>query len=361
MITMNTRTVLGAALSLCAASATATTFYPLMQFPEPAAGAFSVTAEALADGRFLVWNGDTLFEQTSPNADAFTPVASGYAGDPGFIASTPSGGTMVLGGGFGGQIYVLDPNAIVDFTPAVQVATISHYDGLMLTDSVLLVDAGKSDFSGSELIAADLFAKSGAQFRRVAAKPDAAKAEVVLDKPPFSFSGTLAIDRNAGVVYVMDSNTRELRSFSVAALLDAFETGTELDWETDGTPIGAPGDFYSGGVSGIDANGNLIIDGSESFGGPTGVQIVDPATGTVLETLTPNGPSGFYSALYNSVTNAVLLFNLGEVFSTEPVPPPANSPFPAVPPATPAHSAIALMMLGLIGLGMGVARSHRAR
>ncbi len=312
-----TSAALAATLLLTAPSATGQ-FTSYDAFPEPAPTAFGISGAALPDGRLLVWNGADLFVQLEPNVDFFPRAASGYAGDPGFIALTPSGNTAILGAGFSGELYRVSTDAIEDFSQDVIIDAVPHFSGVMLTNDLLLLDIGRPDFSGADLQIANINTKSGTlRWKPVAARPAAAsKAEVVVPKPPFAFSSDLAIDRGAGLVYAMDANPRELRSFAVSDLIDAFNNDMMLDWTTDGTPIGSPGDFLSGGVAGIRPDGTLIIDGAEFFGGPTAVQLVDPDTASIIDTLTPSGTTGFYSVIYNEVTDVLSIFNGGEAVST---------------------------------------------
>jgi len=103
----------------------------------------------------------------------------------------------------------------------------------------------------------------------------------------------------------MDAATLELRAFSVSALINAYETGHTLDWAADGVLIGAPGAYFNGGVNGIMPDGRLVISGALGWDLPGGVQIVDPDTGLVIETLDPSGVEAYTSVIYNPVTGQI--------------------------------------------------------
>lgn len=294
----------------------------LAGFPTPAPGAFGVTAAPLPDGRFLLWNGDTVFFQSEPGSAVFAPVATGYAGDPGFAAVSPDGHTVLLGAGFSGDVYLFDAATPADFSPAALIANQAHFTGTFLTSTLVLLDAGKSDFSGSELTILDI---SGTKAAPVTVVRKSAKyawpKQLVVDKPPFAYSSAMTVDDDAGIVYAMDGNARELRYFSVAALVQAFQSATPLDWETDGTLVGQPGVYYSGGVSGITADGRLVIGGSEGFLLPGGVQLVQPVSGLVTATLDPSGNHSFYTIAFNPAAQTVLAMVegafLGEAYAVD--------------------------------------------
>jgi len=306
------RTFLSICLAACAVAPaiSATVFEPVTNFPNPAPSAFGVTGAALPDGRLLVWNGDTVYLQFLPNADAFQPVATGYAGDPGFVAIAPNGQSAILGAGFSGDLYLVDLVAPQDFSPAAIIANEPHYSGVFLSQDLLLLDAGKPGFTGSELRILDLSGTKGARMVSVLAIPGVEDKSLIVDKPPFTYSAVLGLDEDAGLVYAMSTfgAPEELRAFSVADILNAFATTTPLDWTTDGILIGAASQFNDGGVAGILPSGDLIIPGNGS------IEIVDPrlddpAQGVVVDTLDPSGVGGFYSVFYNPYTNVIVAWD----------------------------------------------------
>jgi len=307
---LRTLFTLGLAAS-AAATAGAVVFEPYNNFPQPAPAAFGVTAAALPDGRFLAWNGDTVFLQFAPDTDAFHPVATGYAGDPGFIALAPDGQSAVLGAGFSGDLYSFSVAAPQDFTPASVIANEPHYSGTFLTPTLLLVDAGQPAFAGSELRILDLSGNKGATPVTVLSVPGSEdNKDLIVEKPPFTYSAVLGIDESAGIVYTMSTFgvPEELRYFTIADILSAYATATPLDWATDGVLVGASGQFNDGGVAGILPNGDLVMPGNGS------IQIVDPrlddpGLATVVDTFDPSGQGGFYSVYYNPYTDVILAWD----------------------------------------------------
>lgn len=271
-------------------------------FPKAAPGAFGVQAVALPDGRWVVWNGDAVFLETMVGGDEFKEVASGYAGDPGFMAVSPDGHHVLLGAGYSGKLYVLDTNAPADYSPGSEVATVTHYYGVCLTESLVLLDRATDDNTTSELVVLDLSSPSPTH-RRVMSKPPNAD----LNGTEYGVSACLAVNASHTMVYTTglvydgwDLVSNQLKKVTVAALVNAYQTSTPLDWNIDAFSIGASGAFGAGGPAGISASEELFIGG---FGG---VQRVDPAMGTVIETIDPAGPFEYYGVAYNPRTGVVL-------------------------------------------------------
>jgi len=271
-------------------------------FPKAAPGAFGVKAEGLPDGRWVVWNGDAVFLETMVGGDEFKEVASGYAGDPGFIAVSPDGHKVLLGAGASGKLYVFDTNAPADYSPGSEVASVTHYYGVYLTENLVLLDRATDDYATSELVVLDLSSPATAP-------------RLVMWKPPqddltgfeYGVSACLVVNASHATVYTAglvydgwDLVSNQLKKVPVAALVNAYQTSTPLDWNIDAIPIGASGAFGAGGPAGISASEELFISG---FGG---VQRVDPATASVLETIDPAGPFEYYGVAYNPRTGVVL-------------------------------------------------------
>lgn len=308
-------------LFLVGASLNNEDYREITDFPAPAPNAFAVVGANLPDGGLVLWNGDALYLQNRPGGDAFTEIATGYAGDPGFIAMAPDGHTALLGAGFSPALYLFDTDAPVDFVEGTQIAAPNHFSGAFLTANLVILDRSKDDFSGSELVIFDL---SGAKSLDdsvpvLSLPPNPGLKQQIVDKPAFSYASAINVDPSGTILYVMDANARELRTFSVAALIMAHEREIALDWESNGTPVGAPGDFYSGGVAGFTPEGYLVIAGSEGFGLPGGIQLVDPTPpATVVATLDPEGTQPFYSAIYNAVTDEIIATTGAQVtYATE--------------------------------------------
>ncbi|MCA1901955.1 MAG: hypothetical protein LDL53_07025 [Candidatus Hydrogenedens sp.] len=277
---------------------------PLENLPQPASGSYFVTSAPLTDGTFLIWNGNEIFKQTTPANDNFSLITSGYIGDPGFIAISPDGKKAILGQGYLGNLYLLDLDNPQDFTPSSIVGNISHYYGIFLTEDLLLLDITKLDFSGSEIHVLSVFTKNVVDTKLIVSKPQHPNKEMVIDKPPYAYSATLAIDNDW--VYIMDANTRELRKFNIQNIVNAYEGNYTLDWETDGTLIGNTGMYFTGGVSGVTNDGYLIIGGSAGFMLPGGIQEVNPTTGEIIKIWDPANNQGYYSAFYNSFSDTIL-------------------------------------------------------
>lgn len=285
-------------------------FRVVPQFPQPADGSFTVVGTATPNGRFILWDGDAVFLQAAPRSHDLQEIATGFTGDPAFLALAPDGRTLAMGGGFNGRLYFIDIVTPTDFDEAGGFDVPTHFSGAYLNNTLLLVDRSTDDFSATELViidtealsvATDQSSRSSAS-RAVLTLPeyDANTRETVIEKPLGSFSSTVFVNADRTQLFAMDSNTRELRVFDVSAIIEAFESATTLDWTTDGTPIGAPGDYFGGGVSGITPDNELIIGGSEGVGQPGGVMYIDPdEPAVILATLDPAGTQPFYQVIYN--------------------------------------------------------------
>lgn len=317
---MHSRIVLAFAFAALAGPVSPQEFQFVRQWPDPAPGSFGVTGTNLPDGRLILWNGSDVFIQNEPGGGYFWTVASGFLGDPGFIAMAPDGYTALLGAGFSPKVYLLDTRAPGDFLPGSEIPAPNHFSGAFLSQDLVVLDRGLDDFSASELVVLDLSAaKQSVAWRTVltlSAPPP--EKTTVLDKPPGSFSSRVHVDTATSTLYVMDANVRELRSFNVADAIAAFNSATLLDWAVDGTLIGAAGSYFSGGVAGVTPEGYLVIGGSEGFLQPGGIQIVDPSDGSILDTLDPAGTQGFYGVIYNSALDEIVaLTGEGSAFATE--------------------------------------------
>jgi hypothetical protein len=156
------------------------------------------------------------------------------------------------------------------------------------TDEIVIIDISK----------ADLARKS------VMLKP--AASEVPDDD--FAASAALAVDATRTYMYAMEVIfnsswivvANPLKRVAVSDLINAYNTDSLLNWTTHAAPIVGPLAFFSGGPAYVMDNGDLLVVG---YGG---VQRVDPATGTVIETIDPAGPFEYYGVAYNPRTGVVL-------------------------------------------------------
>jgi MYXO-CTERM domain-containing protein len=349
-----------------AAPAWAQSYTALESYPEPAENAFGTTATALPDGRIVVWDGETVFLQALPRHDVWEPAASGYAGDPGFIALAPDGHTVLLGAGFANKAYLLDLDAPTDYVEGSEISVPTHFSGTFITESLVAMDRGKSDFSGSEIVVVDVAqSKSLEQPFVLMTLPAPETKTTIIDKPQGAYSSNVYYDEVGEFLYVMDGNAREIRAFPLWAVLDAYENETQLDWEADAAPMGEPGVYFTGGIEGITEDNNLIIPGSEGFGLPGGVQIVSVKTGAVLDVLDPVGNGGFYGAVYNAALDDLLVSEGGVMYAPEPwpteLPPPFGCALLEQQQNSDSDPASAGVVAGLLALGMAWSLRRRSR
>lgn len=305
------------------------------QYPDPAAGASLVLGANLSSGRLALWNGDHVYLQEFffEVGPLFEIIASGYSGDPSFVDIKSDDRTAVLGSGPGGIVYQIDLLNPVDFEAGMEISVPVHFSGVLLNNSLLLLDRLKDDLSGTELVVVDLTAqRSTSQVQIVLSKPFPDPLRVI-DLPPASGTASLFVDPSRNLLYAMDGATRELRTFAASAVVAAFDEGSTLDWQSDGTLIGTAGQFLNGGVSGVNRDLELILGGSEGAALTGGIQFVDAAApAIVLATLDPAATMPAYVVIHNSI--------LDEVIAIDPTTDPptvyaSEAAIPAIPPESP--------------------------
>ncbi len=262
----------------------------------PAVGG-TVVADALGDGRFILYDGDGVYIENAVDAGTFTLVASGYAGDPAFIAVAPDGHRCLLGAGAAGTfgapaddwIWQFDANSPADAGASGMIALENNYWGVWLDNDTAMIEAGPG-YVG-EIGILEVSTKT---YQQVVNKGESSAALVLDQGYVYSQSG-------------FGAATGELRRFLVEDLIDIFDvSGTPLDW-TDGVVVGIPYTGNTGGPGSIDADGVMAIGG---WGMPGTVLYVDAATGDVVSgpiTVSSGAPSSSVSAFYNPVTKRTLV------------------------------------------------------
>lgn len=281
----------GVALSTLAEVPEIDSFRDAPQYPAPAVGADLTLGAADGDGRLVFWDGDTVYHQerdedTNDLTGRMIPSGAGYIGNPSFVAIRDNDRTVLLGSGVDGVLYLIrDIGDGLDFVPGEEIAIPTHYSGALLSNRYLLLD--RVTVTGSEIVLVDL-------------DTEPVTAALVLSKPAGSAPAAITVSPS-GRVYVMNATTRELRHFDDAAITDAYETMTTLDWSTDGIPVGTIGQFLNGGVYGVTPDNELVLGGDENAAGTGGIQWVDPNTtpATILATLDPAGSGPPYVLIYS--------------------------------------------------------------
>jgi len=280
-------------------------FERVQGFPGADPDAWGIAVQALPSGLFLVWDGNGIHRQTLVGGEDFDVIASGYVGDPSFMALSPDGHTVLLGGGYMRPLMLFDVNNPADYTSdAVLSNSISHYWGVFLTEDLVLIDKGTDDYTTDELVIVDV-------------SEETPVAETVMYKPAagdlgageYAASCALAVDPARTTVYCMSNIyvlpyqvvSNQMKSISVSVLINAYQSKAILDWNTDPTPIGADGQYFTLGPLAVTNNGDILC------GGTGGVNRVDPASGVILDIYNPTGGVwDYYSAAYNPVTDVVL-------------------------------------------------------
>jgi hypothetical protein len=280
------------------ASAPATVF-----LPQPAAGSFTTAFDFLRDGRIVAFDGFTVFVQTSlasPSLAAIGTLPPQFAGgaDPAFVAASPDGTDILLGGGAGGAKFP-DPNFngnIFRLTTAGGQATLIarfpfHIEATFLGPDELVFGEGETfgTLTGSVEM---LDIHSGAHKTLVGPIPGDPSGVV------FDLFGNLYV----GLGFGQDpSRNGEIRRFGALDVARAILTGTPVDF-ADGkliTQILSGGSLHFA-TPRID---DLFVGDGDLFG-PTGsfgfFAKVETGTGTVVQRFEPedNDPDGHDEAFW---------------------------------------------------------------
>lgn len=264
------------------------------------------------DGRYLLWDGDIVFLQREVGSGVFDPIASGYAGDPGFAVLSPGGDYVLLGQGFGdgvtANLYAFDFENPTDYQSGDELTAPSHFAGAFLDPDLIALDRG--DFgSPAEIVVLDLttLTRSGTLRSATVLRGPAPRGprDTIITKPLGSFSASIAVD--GATCYIADSGNGQYKSFAVADIINAFNTASTVAWSS-GTDIGTASQYPLGGVSGVTGSGNLVIAG---FGS---IVEVNPGTGNIATTFDPAGTGPFYGMVYNDTTEDFIAIEFPPTF-----------------------------------------------
>lgn len=294
---------------------------------------------ALPDGRYLLWNGNTVYIQREPASGVFDAVASGYVGDPSFAILSFDEDYVMLGQGFGNGVtanfYPFDFTDPQDYLSGDEIVVQNHYWAAFLTQTLVAIDRG--DFgSPSEIVVIDI---SGSRDARgpvtVLRRPDSSARDTIITKPVGSFSASIVAD--SGTLYVTDAGNGQYKSFPVAGIVNAYNTSGTVAWSA-GTDIGTPFQYPMNGVAGVTADGDLLMSG---FGS---IAVVDAGTGNIADTYDPAGTGPFYGMIYNDITEDFIAIEFPPTFG-DPLTFYATESEVA---SLPASSALGLVALSLI-------------
>jgi hypothetical protein len=297
-----------------------------------------VVAGGLADGRFILYDGNgDIWIESGRGAGNYAKVASGYFGDPGFIAVAPDGHRCLVSSGYTGMLWLFDANAPVNAgSPLVTLS--GGYWAAWLDNQKLLIDCATWVGPG--------------QF-------DYQANVVVLDTTTHHVGTVITGGRTAsaalsignGFAYVTDGITGATNRFAVADLLNAYATATPINWPASPNF----GTFNAGGASAVTNSGALIFQGNS-------VQYVD-ANGNVLGTDTPNTavPYPFYTAAYNPATGNVLVVSTDWTNGWPPIVTGwgSDEPYDNPPVAMPVSGPMGLLLLTAAVAALGLRRGRR--
>jgi len=258
----------------------------------------AMTGCTLPDGRYLLWNGNTVFIQREAGSGIFDTVASGYIGDPSFAILSFDESYVLLGQGFGNgvtaNVYPFDYDNPQDYQSGDEIVIQNHYWGAFLSPTLLALDRG--DFgSPAEIVVINLSTarRSLPAPVTVLNRPVSTARDTIVTKPVGSFSASIVVDN--GTLYVADAGNGQYKSFPVADIVNAYNISGTVAWSA-GTDIGTPFQYPMNGVSGVTSGGDLVMSG---FGS---IAVVNPGSGNILDTYDPAGTGPFYGMVYNDVT-----------------------------------------------------------
>jgi hypothetical protein len=219
--------------------------------PNPAAGG-NVLYDALPDGRVLVLNGAGVSVETAPQSGAFTALGDipGFTPNfgPSFLAVAPDGARAAAGTNGAGSVVVFstsDPTTVTSYS-------MQDFSGEWIDDRYLAV-ANFTTSAGVQVLDTNTSVVTS-----VISNIGGASTSVAFDAEGNLYTG------NGFDLAVGGSETGWIKAFTAATWQNALATNTPLDFETAGVPIA---DLLTGYAQGVDASGNLLVGGSDFFGG----------------------------------------------------------------------------------------------
>lgn len=270
----------------------------------------NAVADVLGDGRFIVYDGDKVFVETGADEGTFIELASGYLGDPAFIAVAPDGHRCLLGAGevdwesdpSNDWVWLLDADAPEDAPPVDGFGNVSdglalvtsNYWGTWIDDDLVLIEAAPGWVS--ELGILDV---TDGTYRKVVNKGESSASLVM---------GSWLTQGDVFATIGYGAGTGTTRRFAVQDLVDVFQrpaynpVTSPLDW-TDGAYVGVYSDFNAG-PSAATAAGMLIFGSHNSE-----ILYVNPLTGQALgpPVAISGSPGRSVRPYFNPVTKRILV------------------------------------------------------
>jgi len=276
-----------------------------------------VVADVLGDGRFILYEGSgtsggNIYIEDAAGSGTFGLVATGYQGDPGFIAVAPDGHTCLIGAGGVDWVGDIENDWVWLFdadnpsnAPATDPGTGYVADGLAIVrnnfwgvwiDSTHVLIESADEFWSGQIGILDVATGT----YRVVVNKVGSTSSIVLGKgymASYAFS-TLGWDPNKG----------ETRRFHVPSLLDIFNDAaydpltSPVPW-TSGAVLGTYPDLNAGpsavGDAGVLMFGSHV--GQIAYVSPTNGELIGPASNV------PLGGTGSVRPYYNAETRKVFV------------------------------------------------------
>jgi hypothetical protein len=259
------------------------------------------------DGRVIALAGDSILQQTAPNASTSSTIGAIPTGlistfGASFIRVSQAGTIAIGDGNFGAsaRVHLVDRAALSPSTPT--------------STTSLALGNFSARWSGQTL----LVAGAGSNFVPFLARVNVTDAAIPLTATTVltsigGASGGVAIagpTLYTGVGFSGGGlSTGDVRSFALSTLLTA---SAPTNYST-GTPVPG-GPAFSASPLATDRLGNLYVgDGRFSTDASSGVIAIDPLTGQRL-TLSPEGGDRRYGVAFNTLTDELLVTTGGTAY-----------------------------------------------
>lgn len=304
--------------------------------PPIGAGSFDLKGDVLADGRLVVVTGLEVLVETAPGSRAFDVRArlssADFSGatDPAFLAVSPGGARVVVGGGFGKPLVVFDAALLeapggVDLSDGVdgtRILAAEHFDAAWYDDDTLALTAG----TFGQPARVDLLDLGGVTptLATVVNNIGGAPAGVAFDAQGRLYTGN-GFDLGGG-----GSTTGTIRAFDA----QLWSTGAPADFEASGVLVG---DVLSAASIRFDREGNLFVGGGDFASGDAGYLgviaadaiaaalfgggAINPEDPDQLLRLDPTGLGfSFFGSAYDSATGTLFATDGSAWYATVPAP-----------------------------------------
>jgi len=346
-LSISQRTIAAAAVLACSSCALAQdayltygSAYRSVTLPPVGSGSFDIKGDVLPDGRIIAATGGSIYLERGAGSGLFDAVGTLDAGqigagvDPGFLAVSPDGLTVALGGGFGKPVVVFavgslgTPGAPAPLSTGVaNYFDVPHYEAAWADNSRLALTAG--DFGSASYVSLlDVTSGAGSPVNPVIISNIAGSSAGIA----FDAAGNLYTGNGFDLDGLTGSTTGTIRAFSPADWAGG-GVGAAANFETQGSLIG---EVLSAGSLNFDLEGNLFVGGGD-FGSDSGylgivhsdaiaaalagMGEIDPNDPADLRRLDPLGSGfGYFGSVFDESTGQLFITSGSTWYATVPTP-----------------------------------------